>query len=254
MRLLFTILLLFACMLSKGQMAWLWAMNKAPAEDFVLPTGTIAMYRSDSGVTTSSGQVTQWNDLSGNGRHLLSVGSTPKPFLTTNQINGKPAVEATAAGQILQTTVNFPSMTGLTIYAVMKVSNATGSYGRVLSIADYDNGAWIGREVNPNSNMVGAAKAANPPYGSIVSTTFGTWKLVKLTWNGSSSVLTWGTTTGASYSSSGATTAGPLTLYARPALTTPAIASTAWLLIIDHQTDSTEDTYIKGFINNLYFP
>jgi hypothetical protein len=50
-------------------------------------------YKSDTGVTTDgSGNVSQWNDQSGNGNHLVQATVTSRPPLVSGQIGGKPCV------------------------------------------------------------------------------------------------------------------------------------------------------------------
>lgn len=53
----------------------------------------IARYRADvEHLTLVSGRVSQWNDMSGNGRHLIQATADSRPIVTSNAINGQPAV------------------------------------------------------------------------------------------------------------------------------------------------------------------
>lgn len=48
--------------------------------------------KADKGVTSSSGDISQWNDQSGNGHHVSQAQSSQKPTLSTNALNGNPVV------------------------------------------------------------------------------------------------------------------------------------------------------------------
>lgn len=58
-------------------------------------------YRSDQGITIATG-VSQWNDLSGNGRHLLQATSGAQPSFNTNQINGYATVRGDGTDDYLE--------------------------------------------------------------------------------------------------------------------------------------------------------
>lgn len=241
-RIIINILLLFCSFVAKTQIEFHY-LNKPAELAFTLPAGCIAWYKSDAGVTISGGVVTNWADQSGNGRDLASTANN-KPVFTASALNGYGAVDAdNVAGRVLQTAGNMPAVTSLYIYAVMKMSNSTGSYGRYLSFGDYDVGAWIGRE-SSNNNLEGAARASAAPYGSIAAVTFNTFKLVQLSWDGASNVLKVGSTTGSTYTSTGTTTPGKLTLYSTPALTTPSISSSTEIIIFD-APQPTAVTYLN---------
>lgn len=54
-------------------------------------SGLAAWYRGDT-ITTSGGAVTQWDDKSGNGKHLVQATSGKRPTLTASGIGNQPSV------------------------------------------------------------------------------------------------------------------------------------------------------------------
>jgi hypothetical protein len=52
-----------------------------------------AWYKADVGVTESGGEVTQWDDQSGNDRHLLVGGGATSPNYISSGINSLPSIE-----------------------------------------------------------------------------------------------------------------------------------------------------------------
>jgi hypothetical protein len=57
------------------------------------PVTPYAWYKADVGVTQSSGLVTQWNDQSGNGRHLTVPSGATEPNYISSGINSLPSIE-----------------------------------------------------------------------------------------------------------------------------------------------------------------
>jgi len=67
------------------------------------PTNLAAWYSSDVGVSLSGAEVTQWNDRSGNARHLTPAAATNRPTLQAGALNGLPAVLFDGGDDYLQT-------------------------------------------------------------------------------------------------------------------------------------------------------
>jgi hypothetical protein len=85
----------------------------------------VVWFRADQGITTSSGNVTQWNDLSGNGWNLTTT-SAPA-FTASGTANGQPCVTFTGdSGQLLQNTAfNSITMPGLCEFFIVATSTST---------------------------------------------------------------------------------------------------------------------------------
>lgn len=66
-------------------------------------------------ITSSSGSVTQWNDLSGNGRNVVTTGAATKPLTGTRTQNGRNVIafDGTSSGLI--------SATGATAFPIVNI-------------------------------------------------------------------------------------------------------------------------------------
>jgi hypothetical protein len=86
----------------------------------VARTNLLFWYRSDFGVLTSSSQVSQWTDLSGNGDNATQITSADQPSLVNNGINGLPVLSFNGTSDFL----TLPSVTftssGATFFIVAK--------------------------------------------------------------------------------------------------------------------------------------
>lgn len=92
-------------------------------------SGLAAYYEADQGITLDgSSNVSQWNDLSGNGAHLTQSTALSRPGYSATSFNGMPAVVLTAAGnQFMAATPTIPSgAPNHTILAIVR-ANATPS-------------------------------------------------------------------------------------------------------------------------------
>lgn len=92
-------------------------------------SGLAAYYESDQGVTLDgSNNVSQWNDLSGNGAHLTQGTALSRPGYSAISFNGRPAIVLTSAGnQFMTAAPTIPSgAPAHTILAIVR-ANATPS-------------------------------------------------------------------------------------------------------------------------------
>lgn len=101
-------------------------------------------YKASSGIQVTGPNITGWNDLSGNGRHLALINTTAYPVLSSSLVGGNatwgtpnasPALyENGSAG--LQTSGNMFSLaTGGTMYVVFKHAGNDPSIARLISSA-----------------------------------------------------------------------------------------------------------------------
>lgn len=81
-----------------GETPWgVRAPAKTPTSPFEIP-GAMALYEADQGITMDgSNRVSQWNDFSGAGSHLLQATAGTQPLYVANGINSRPAVRITNA-------------------------------------------------------------------------------------------------------------------------------------------------------------
>jgi Concanavalin A-like lectin/glucanases superfamily len=94
----------------------------------------MAWLKADAGVITDgSGNVTQWNDQSGQGNNASVAADGLPPFLTAGIINGNPAVHFDGATQVLEIPHN-PSLYSdrdFTIYLLMSVDSLGIAHGPI---------------------------------------------------------------------------------------------------------------------------
>ena len=87
-----------------------------------------AWYRADQGITIATG-VSQWNDISGNGRHLTqATGANQPTFGATSGPNSTPALTFDGSNDVLSATfsaINQP----LHCFAIMRTNNIPAASG-----------------------------------------------------------------------------------------------------------------------------
>ena len=122
------------------------AMSPSPASIAVgtYPTTVALWVKASQGVTADgSGNVSQWNDLSGNGNNLMTGGNDPK--LVPNAINGQPMVEFTGTNGTYLIANSEPSLAITNDMSVVAVVNfatlAGGTNGDIVSKVNNNNQA-----------------------------------------------------------------------------------------------------------------
>lgn len=94
----------------------------------ILPTANLfGKFEADSGVTKDgSNRVSQWDDLSGLGRHVVQATAADKPLWVANQLNGLPVIRFAAANtELLQSSAFTAETQPNTIFVVCKGASAT---------------------------------------------------------------------------------------------------------------------------------
>ena len=87
--------------------------------------------RSDQGITAAGGTVSQWNDLSGNGKHLANaVGATQPAYEAATGPNGTPSVYW-AGAHTLAWASTITQTSPMTVYAVFGTTAVAGDGFRV---------------------------------------------------------------------------------------------------------------------------
>lgn len=178
MKRLLYILLLFAIP-CKGQMlvnSFIVGTGGGGGGGSVPNTNLWAYYEADNGVTQSGGAVSQWDDLSGNGRHLTQSTAGNKPTFSSNTIS----FDGTSDYLSISASIAQQS----TIYLVLKLNSTSGPQ---LLFGDALNGygAWdnslsqFQAGDNAGSGLVNSG-------GTYSNTT--TYYLVRFRFNGASSL------------------------------------------------------------------
>lgn len=95
----------------------------------------ISWLRADVGVISSSGNVSQWTDQSGNGNNATQGTSANQPTLVTGAINSLPALAFNGTSQYLQLPSGYANFTsGASIFIVAKPTTFS-TYGHMLFLA-----------------------------------------------------------------------------------------------------------------------
>jgi hypothetical protein len=143
-------------------------------------TNLRAWYKSDAGITIATG-VSQWNDQSGNGNHLVQANPARQPVVTAGAINGLPVITFDGVDDFLNDAFTLVQPT--TVFAVFRQ--------RTWTINDYiyDGFASTGmglsqRVATPGLSLIAGAAAANNTNAAL-----STYVLTTAIYSGASSVL-----------------------------------------------------------------
>jgi PKD repeat protein len=107
-------------------------------------TGLSVWLKSDSGVVLNGGNVSSWNDVSGNNYVFNAIGSSSRPsFVTsTNLINGKPTLSFDGVDDGLVSNKKIVLGTsGVSVYMIAKINSFT-PYGMLLCYGVNSTGTW----------------------------------------------------------------------------------------------------------------
>lgn len=149
--------------------------------------GLVLWLRSDTDVTTSSGAVTKWGDVSGSLNDAAQSNGANRPTLVSNAVNGLPAI-AFASSQFLQLPAGMANFTsGASIFVVIKPTSVT-SGARIL---DFGNGATSDnlqlQEPSTNAAALYVYSGSSPSsVSSSNALTVGNFQLLEAIHNGSS--------------------------------------------------------------------
>ena len=201
--------------------------------------------RADLGVVTSGSNVSQWNDLSGNGNNAIQATGGYQPVYVASQLNGQPVLRFNAGNTTYlripnHTTLNSGSMT---IYAVAK-RTTTPSYAMVVQkMNGGDNQYGLGFESGSPRYITGG----NYVLGTLASGTFG----VMEAYSGSSTIRLYinGTLAQSTSASSISISTDPVDIGGR-GTTYGLTGDIAEVLIFNRALDDTER---KAVQNYFYF-
>lgn len=142
----------------------------------IYPPATALWIKADTGVTTDSGGVNQWNDQSGNGNNLVQGFGPPfEPQLAANPFNGEPVVRFAATNLTYLSAADAPSLEisgDMSIFAVMNFATLAGNTnGMIVSKTSLSLPAPYDYYVRPaqvqlyrgNGSTYGFANSTNVP-------------------------------------------------------------------------------------------
>ena len=121
-------------------------------------TGMAAWYDAStaSSITSAGGLVTQLNDLSDNGLHLVAAG-TARPTTGANTINGLNTIDFNGTANVLKkTSVSVTATNAMTVFLVL-YATATSAFERFFSLNDasddFSNATSIAAILRDNTNL-----------------------------------------------------------------------------------------------------
>jgi hypothetical protein len=118
-------------------------------------------------VTQIGGSVSQWDDWSGNGRHVTQATAANQPAYSATALDGvNPGIDFDGADGLRNTSFGVTAGTEIDVYAVFKFGASENNYARVISFAaasgnDYDTTGYIPILRNANFAQVATYGAGN---------------------------------------------------------------------------------------------
>lgn len=201
-----------------------------------------------SSVTLNGSTVSQWSDLSGNGRSLIQSTASLQPNYNASGLNGK-ATLTTTGTQWMQAAA-FASSPAATVFIVWKVDSVAGTpfVWQRGSVNDVHS-----MLMNPGLNEVYARReASNQAIVSVPSLqSSGIWRIGTLVFSTSLSRIFNGSTQGTDNT---ATTAAPvgskvLTLFALDSATRAGSPGIAEFIYYSSQLDSKSQSTIRSYLS-----
>ncbi len=140
--------------------------------------GLAAYFEADQGITLDvSNNVSQWDDLSGNGAHFTQATALSRPGYSTTSFGGKPAVSLTqAANSFMQASPTIaagaPNQTIITI--AKKTGTGLAAYNGIVCIGSGSSGGMTGTIGTDSSSALwfGGAGLGLPTFGTILTNTY----------------------------------------------------------------------------------
>ena len=108
----------------------------------IMPSAFMVFGPHTGQITLSGSEVTQWNDSTGNGRHLLGSTAGARPTFSGTAMNGYTTLEFDGSNDKLVGNANFTIPDACTVFIVSR-KDGTGNYGLVGSDTTTDNGGLI---------------------------------------------------------------------------------------------------------------
>jgi hypothetical protein len=206
-------------------------------------------YRADQGVTLNGSTVSQWNDLSGNGRHLTQGTASAQPLFVANGINGQPAVEFVSTDILDCAAATWGSAVAqpATLYVVAYIDQSTQR-----DVFDNVAGAdrWIlGTTAAPNPQpFFFAGSSLLTPTQAVTSATV--WGVIAN--GGSTSIYLNDSQTAKVTGAGGSNSIGSLRLGASNTGTVPDVGRTAELILYSGSHNATTRQQVFRYLGSRY--
>lgn len=152
----------------------------AAAERAFLPTdlsGLVLWLRADTIADRLDGDTVQtWKDESGQGNHMTQATAAKRPIYKTGIVNGKPVVRFDGADDVLAAGDVIEGTSGLSIFAVVKVTAAEGSKA-IISKGQHvaSESGWSFHESGVDGDLVFRGGEAGNGFVWIQQRDFGSW-------------------------------------------------------------------------------
>lgn len=202
-------------------------------------------------ITLNGSTVSQWSDLSGNGRHQSQGTASLQPNYSLANANGKPALTTTGT-QWMQASA-FASSSAVTVFLVWKISNAAGTPFMWQRGAVNDVHSFL---MNPGTNQLQARRAASNQ-GTLTVSGLGTtdiWRVGTLVFSTTLSRVYNGNTVGTDNTATVSAPVGNkvLTLFALDSATRAGQPGIAEFLYYSSQLDDTQQAQVRTYLGTKW--
>ncbi len=155
----------------------------------VTHSGLVLWLRSDKHVTTSSGTVSEWDDISGSGNNATQSISGDQPTFTVNAVNGAIPAVTFASGKFMQIPAGMANFTsGASIFAVVKPTSVVAN-ARILDFGNgtSSNNIILDEPASTSNAMLVFNGATSSNVTASSSVTVGNFQLLEAVHNGAGS-------------------------------------------------------------------
>ena len=204
-----------------------------------------------SSITLNGSTVSQWNDLSGNGRHQAQESASLQPNYSATNANGKPALTTTGT-QWMQASA-FASSSAATIFLVWKIASAAGTPYIFQRGAVNDVHSFL---MNPGTNQIQARRGSSNQGTATVSGlgTADIWRVGTLVFSTTLSRIYNGNTVGTDNTATVSAPVGNklLTLFALDSSTRAGHPGIAEFLYYSSQLDDTQQARVRTYLGKKW--
>jgi hypothetical protein len=153
-----------------------------PTPDQILGAAILQRVRADQGISESSGRISAWNDISGNGLHYTQATGGARPLYdATGGPNGTPIVRFDSSSRSLDSALDLPApgTTPTTIWAIIRQVTWV-SIARILDSTTPISNHLLWQRLSADRISMGTT-ATNQNNAALV----GTWARFENYWSGS---------------------------------------------------------------------
>ena len=202
-------------------------------------------------ITLNGSTVSQWSDLSGNGRHQSQGSASLQPNYSATNANGKPALTTTGT-QWMQASA-FASSSAATIFLVWKISSAAGTPYIFQRGTVNDVHSFL---MNPGTNQIQARRGSSNQGTATVSSlgTADIWRVGTLVFSTTLSRIYNGNSIGTDNTATVAAPVGNkvLTLFALDSATRAGSPGIAEFLYYSSQLDDAQQAAVRIYLGKKW--